>query len=294
MGSVLKLCRNLTELNVIGCELTLQALALIASRNPNLNVLGWSIPSKMKELELYGLNGTPTSLNNQLGIFFGRLSSLRLRFRLLENFKTVIGLFPRDMTLSEFSIEYNGAKSTSIIHDGSNCNIHLKTNIPFSMYYGDQLQTPENVSFYFNVLLMDFATKIALNAAKTEELTNLLAPGSFNIVAMNQIASSCHSPLLSAISLNCTHLNAERINWLGHLTRLTCIDLQHVKNFKANLMKAVAINNPNLVLLNLNNCADWVDAVSILVSYFYLCVDLSDITWHVLNPSYSANFKYCF
>lgn len=263
IGNYLKFCRSLRELDVVGCELSLPILAVLAERNLHLTVLGWSIPCKLNESDLYGQNGVPTLLNSQLCNLFRRLSSLKLRCRELDQFKTIINLFPRDMRLAEFALEYNGLKPTSIIHDGSGCNIHVKSNIPFSTFYDGRLQTHHNISLYFNVILMDFATKMTLNAAKTGELTALIAPGSFNVVTMDQIASSFKTPLLSAVNLSCTYLTAEWINWLGSLTHLKCLNLQHVKNFKANLMKAVATNCPNLISLNLNNCDEWVDEVYI-------------------------------
>ncbi|XP_065055779.1 F-box/LRR-repeat protein 18-like isoform X3 [Rhopilema esculentum] len=61
------------------------------------------------------------------------------------------------------------------------------------------------------------------------------------------------------VDFSSTCLTAEKINWLGNLNRLTHLNLQHVQHFKANLMKAIALNCPDLQSLNLNNCVDWVD-----------------------------------
>ena len=260
--SILKPCQNLHELNIIGCEkLSLSKLALLAERNPHLTKLGISFPSKIDEVGVTGELANTTLLYKQLCDFFGRLSSLKLRIKKLDNFKTLISLFPRNMKLLELSLEFTGPKPTSIIHDGSDNHIHIKSNIPFSMNYNGKLQAHRNMSLYFNVIFMDFATKVALNATETEELECLLVPGSFNVVAMNQIAVSPKTPPISMLDLSSTHLTPEKMNWLGHLTNLTHLNLQHVEGFKTNLMKAVATNCRNLTLLNLNNCRDWVDEV---------------------------------
>ena len=259
--NILRACQNLRELNIIGCEkISLSELAVLAARNPNLKKLGISIPSKTYGFKLYDPNGFPTELHNQLCDFFGRLSSLKLRFEVLSNFKTIISLFPKEMRLSEFSLEYKGPKATSIIHDGSDYHIHINSKIPFSMYYDEKSQIYADISLYFNVLFMKFATQIALNAIETKEIKFLLAPGSSNNIAMNQIAL-CKTPSVSMIDLSSTFLTPEKINWLGHLTNLTFLNLQHVDGFKANLMKVIASNCTNLISLNLNSCAEWIDEV---------------------------------
>ena len=261
IANILKACHNLNELNIIGCKrLSLCDLALLAARNPQLRKLGISVPSEIYGFKLYEPNGDATELNTQLFQFFGRLSSLKLRFEILSNFKTIISLFPKQMRLLEFSLEYKGPKPTSIIHDGSDYFIYIRSKIPFSMYFDDKSHVHGNISLYFNVLFMNFATKIARNATETKEIDCLLVPGSSNVVAMNLIASY-KTPFISMIDLTSTHLTPEKINWLGHLTNLTYLNLQHVVGFKANLMKVIATNCPNLDTLNLNSCTEWVDEV---------------------------------
>jgi len=287
----LKACRNLHELNIIGCrKVSLKDLALLAARNPKLTRLGFSVPSKMYTFNLYESSGAPTDLNSQLCYFFGRLSSLKLRFEILSDFKTIISLFPKEMKLSEFCLEYIGPKSASIIHDGTDYHIHIKSKIPFSMYFDEKPQNYGNISLYFNVLFMNFATQIALNATGTKELNWLLAPGSSNIIAIDQIASY-KTPSISMIDLSSTHLTPEKINWLGHLTNLTYLNLQHVDGFKANLMKVIAANCPNLITLNLNGCTGWIDEDLCALKTLCLCclklrhLNVGHICCH-LSPSH--------
>lgn len=265
MGKILKPCHNLQEVDLIGCEISLSVLDLLFQNNGQLSILGWSIPCKDISDELYGGDGEMTGLHERLRGAFLKLLSLRLRFHRLLHFETILCLFPNEMTLKELSLEYKGQKSTSIIHSGSDYSVHIKSNHPFPAYLHNLHSN--NLYLHFNLILMDFVTKVALHAAETDQVTVLLAPGSRNSLCWKYIAPSFKTSLLTMIDLSSTCLTAEQMNWLGNLTNLTYVNLQHVQDFKANLMKAIAANCPKMKSLNLNNCADWVDEVSDLKDF---------------------------
>eukprot|EP00794_Sanderia_malayensis_P010958 gene10958-12119_t len=254
---LLKPCRNLRELDLIGCDLSLRLLDVLLQNNKQLTKLGWSIPSKDLSPDLFTDEREQTELNTRIQQSLLQLKSLKLRFYRLVHFETIVSLFPYEMTLNELCLEYRGQKTTSIIHAGSDYSIDIKSNCPFPAYLNSLHFI--NRYLHFNLILMDFVTKVVLHAAETDQLTCLLAPGSRNSLCWKYIAPSYKTSLLTMIDLSSTCLTAEQMNWLGKLENLTYLNLQHVQDFKLNLMKAIAMNCPNLETLNLHNCADWID-----------------------------------
>ena len=262
LTKALKHCSSLKELNLIGCKLPANNLDIILRQNPHLRKLGWSLLKKSISEEFFNDDGSNTELFNRLQESFSRITCLWLRFDALTNFEILLKLFPKEMMLVELSLEYTGKRSTSIIHSGSDYKVHIASKTPFPGCLENLALN--NRFLHFNLMIMDFVTKVVLHAAETDALTVLLAPGSRNSLCWKYIAPSYKTSLLTKIDLSSTCLTAEQMNWLGRLEKLTHLSVQNVQDLKANLMKAIATNCPDLRTLNLNDCGDWIDEVDVL------------------------------
>lgn len=258
--AALQRCTNLKELILTGSRLSITGLIKIMSNNPNLNKLGWSVPSSNISAELIK-NDKPTQVFYDIQLVFKRLKCIMLQFDTLASFEQFLQIFDMDdLYVYEFGIEYLSDRTfdrTSFFNIGNTYGVYIKSNEPFQVCLADTMVV--NRFLHFNLGIMDFVIQTVTKAAESKGITTLLAPGTTNSLCWKYTASVLNSLSFEKIDLSHAILGKDEMSWLSKLVCLTHLNLTDVGSFKANLMKAVAANCHDLHVLNLSCCYDWIE-----------------------------------
>lgn len=255
--AALQRCTKLKILFLTGCKLSMAGLVKISTSNPNLQKLGWSIPSTNISTELRK-NEKLTPLFHDIQSVFKKLSSLILRFETLASFEQFLPLFDsKEIFVEEFGLEYLSDRSSSYFTIGNTYSVHVKCREKFQLCLSHAINA--NRFLHFNLLVMDFVIQTIVKVSHTKQLTVLLAPGNINSPCWKYITTVLDSILFKRIDLSYCLLCKEQMTWLSKLTKLTHLNLSAVGSFKGNLMRVIANNCEDLVALNLTDCDDWID-----------------------------------
>jgi hypothetical protein len=263
LANTVQRCTNLIELNLTGCRLTSSGLLKIFASNPNIKKLGWTLPNSNV---LSGPNkglAVPNILLDDMKNAFKRLSSIILHFEALGSFEQIMPVFDsKDLFINEFGLNYLKSSSSNTY------GIYVKTTEKFQLHLEDAAVS--NRFLHFNLLIMDFVIQTVSKAAETKCITSLLARG--NTICWRHISPVLSTYSFEQIDLSLSVLAKDQMTWLSKLTKLTHLNLSHVGQFKANLMKAIAYNCPGLLSLNLSCCEDWISKVCTLIYFVSLFI----------------------
>lgn len=256
----LQRCTKLKELILTGSRLSISGLIKIMSNNPDLQRLGWSVPSTNISAELMK-NDQPTPVFHGIQSIFKKLRCILLQFDTLASFEQFLRIFDmNELYVYEFGIQYLSDRTfdrTSFFNIGNTYGVYIKSNELFQVSLSDTMVV--NRFLHFNLGIMDFVIQTVSKAAETKGITTLLAPGTTNSLCWRYTASVLNSLSFEKIDLSHAVLGKDEMSWLSKLNCLTHLNLTDVGSFKTNLMKAVANNCENLQVLNLSCCYDWVD-----------------------------------
>jgi len=252
MVNALQHCINIEELVLTGSRLSMKGLCRIFANNNRIKRLGWSIPSPIPEFHKRG------QLFGDIQKIFKKLDGILLRFDSLNSFESFLPVFDTvDIVVNEFGLEYLSDRTSSYFAMGNIYRMYVKCREKFQICLKDAIDV--NRFLHFNLLVTDFVMQTVSKAAKKHNIITLLAPGNTNSLCWKYISSVLDILSYERIHLSSSTLCKDQIKWLSKLTLLTHLNLSNVMAFKSNLMRAIAMNCPRLVSLNLSHCNDWID-----------------------------------
>ena len=278
LSNILVRCKELIELDTTGCRLTSAGLLKVMTSNPNLIKLAWTLPDVVFPDECYV---------KKFQTAFKCLSSLILHFKTIVNFEVFLPVFKsKELFINEFGLSYLKSSSSNTY------GIYIKTEEKFQLCLEDVNNLNRNRFLHFNLQIMDFVIQTVSKAAEATKITSLLARG--NTVCWRHISPVLTTYQFQEIDLSLSVLAKDQMAWLSKLKNLTYLNLSHVGQFKANLMKAIASNCPNLEVLNLSCCEDWLSKVWAMIWYAfiprYTSLTLSLTLWKLHNWKLEIEF----
>ena len=265
-------CQDLVQLDLLGCNISHEALAEILSRNKNMKSLAWSLPLNFRESWLLTQcslkrNTCGDNKDRLFGILAAsELNSFELQLPSNEfSFSAFDSMFKEcllpNLHVSELKI--TSLRKCAFGKSEHLLNLHVKLrdrNLEFKIPTGDQI----TCKFDFERFITDSALASASHNGDLEVL----------VVPCSVASSNCHISLDSAVTKG--YLKKAGLR-LGHCTtakssdiitsltagcHLTHLNLAGVDAIDSKILMRLAVGCPSLTSLNLFGCQNSLNSVS--------------------------------
>ena len=242
----LRKCRNLVEINLLGCSVTIKGLHSILLHNTMIKRLSWSVPEGIKEDLCHRDN---QMLVENLRNRFKNLKSLTLRIDHTKG-ETIACLFPAEMVLLHLAVFFRDVNGTP-----SYIKINCSEDFKLPCFSAEQVLGESRIKTILFAIVLNIISK---SVGMKEIITSFEIPDTIllqNNGHLEKLEVSGPLCLMAENTKKLVYFNSSRSR------AISCDDLQNICRM-----------NANLKCLNLHGCQNCVGDVSMLTPWFTVLI----------------------